>query len=233
MYDICDMHSHILPAMDDGCATAEESLTVLKQMQAAGITKVFATPHYYPEETVEDFLQRRQQSLAVLLAQTDGVSLPEICCGAEVAWFAGMDSHPEIAKLCLGNSRYILLELPFSPWSKQVIRDVSNLCLRGFTPILAHFERYGHQKPDAIQKILQCDVLLQMNAATILGFWQGRKACKAIKQGAVQLLGSDCHGLHVRPPRLGEAILHLEKKKLHNALSQMEALSNEIFRDSR
>ena len=234
MYDICDLHSHILPAMDDGCATVEESAAVLQKMLADGVEKVFSTPHYYARESVEEFLLRRDQSLQQLLAHMKGEEMPQICCGAEVAWFPGIGNCPQIEKLCLGSSRYLLLELPFTPWSALVVRDVNNLCLRGMIPILAHFERYSScQTKEARQKLLQTDALVQINAGSVLDFWQSFAVCDAFKKGSAHLLGSDCHGLNRRPARLAEAVGRLEKKKLYGALAEMEALSNEIFREAR
>ena len=59
MYDICDMHSHILPGIDDGCRTLQESVAVLRKMRNDGVTKVFATPHFYhSRESAEEFLAR-------------------------------------------------------------------------------------------------------------------------------------------------------------------------------
>ena len=233
MYDICDIHSHILPGMDDGCKTVEESIAVLQRMYSDGVRKVFATPHYYARESVEAFLCRRQKSFDALQCCMEG-ELPEICCGAEVAWFPNLGADDGIKELCLGNSGYLLLELPFTPWSGQVIRDVNNLSLRGITPILAHFERYWrYQSEDSIQQLLQCDVLVQMNADTILDLWQRFAAVKALKKGKVHLLGSDCHGLTRRPSHLVQAVDALQKKKLFKILEQMESLGCEIFQKAQ
>lgn len=233
MYDICDIHSHVLPGMDDGCATLEESLAVLKKMRQSGITRVFATPHYYARETVAAFLQRRQESMALLAAALTE-DMPQLICGAEVAWFPGISSLAELDQLCLGQSRYLLLELPFTPWTKQVLRDVENLCLRGFVPILAHYERYAKvQSRQMLERMLDCEPLVQMNASRLLSIWSVGGACRDIQLDKVQLLGSDCHGLHHRPPRLGDAIAQLEKRKLHSALERMAALGEEIFRQAR
>lgn len=234
MYDICDVHSHVLPGMDDGCVTAEESVAVLEQMWESGIKRVFATPHYYARETVDRFLERRQASLEQLRQAGETRELPALCCGAEVAWFPGIGNHPEISRLCLGRSRYLLLELPFTPWSAQTLRDVDNLCLMGFTPILAHYERYTRcQSRQMLRKMLESGPLVQMNASQVLDFWKGPAARAALRSGAVHLLGSDCHGLHHRPPRLGKAIALLEKKKMQPALEQVEQLSGEIFREAQ
>lgn len=233
MYDICDVHSHVLPGMDDGCKTPEESLAVLKKMWDDGIRKVFATPHYYAREPVDQFLARREESLALLQPYLEGQQLPELCCGAEVAYFPGIGGNPELSKLCLGKSKYLLLELPFTPWNGQVARDLDNLCLQGYTLILAHFERYENcQSKAMLQRMLESEPLVQMNAGQLLDIWKGRKARTALQRGVVQLLGSDCHGLEYRPARLGQAITLMEKKKMHDALRRIEVLSNEIFREA-
>jgi len=233
MYEICDVHSHVLPGMDDGCKTPEESLAVLKKMWEDGIRKVFATPHYYAREPVDRFLARREESVALLRPYLDKQQLPALCCGAEVAYFPGIGGSAELSGLCLGKSKYLLLELPFTPWNGQVARDLDNLCLQGYSPILAHFERYvGCQTGEMLQRVLEPEPLVQMNAGQVLDVWKGAKARKALQRGAVQLLGSDCHGLEYRPARLGQAVALLEKKKLHDALSRMELLGNEIFREA-
>lgn len=236
MYDICDIHSHILPGMDDGCRTVEESAAVLKQMWDDGVTKVFATPHYYfSRESVEEFLTRRQASERELRVYLAGVEhpLPAICCGAEVAYFPGIETCQELSQLCLGQSRYLLLEMPFTAWSGQTVRDVGNLCLQGFIPILAHFERYAScQERQMLEKMLEAEPLIQMNAGHFLDIWKRSKARAALNRNAVQLLGSDCHGLEYRSPQLGQAVTWLEKKKTHAALARVEALSNEIFREA-
>ena len=236
MYDICDMHSHILPGIDDGCRTPQESVAVLKKMRNDGVTKIFATPHFYHSRgPVEEFLACRQASEEVLRAALaeESQPVPAICCGAEVAYFSGIADFEELSQLCLGKSRFLLLELPFAPWSGQIVRDVGNLCLQGFVPILAHFERYGGvQDRTMVRKILEFEPLVQMNAGRLLDVWKGRGARSALKRDAVHLLGSDCHGLERRPPQLGQAIALLEKKKMHTELARIEALSNEIFREA-
>lgn len=236
MLDICDMHSHILPGIDDGCATVEESVAVLRRMYKEGVRKVFATPHYYhSRESVEDFLKHRQESEAQLRSAMEKVNhpMPQICCGAEVAYFAGIDSCKELSKLCLGRSRYLLLELPFTPWSGQVVRDVSNLCLQGFVPILAHYERYtGYQSNRMLDAVLESDPLVQMNASAFLGTWKGLRARAALKRGQVHLIGSDCHGLERRPSQMGEAVDYLKRKRMDVTLSRVSALGNEIFTEA-
>ena len=82
--DICDFHGHFLPGMDDGSRSVAESLEMLQLAGEQGISKMFATPHYYPNETVDSFLVRRQQSwqkLKAAMEETEG-SYPQIALGA-------------------------------------------------------------------------------------------------------------------------------------------------------
>lgn len=235
MYDICDIHSHILPGMDDGCRTVEESVAVMRLSKAGGVSKMLATPHYYPRESVASFLERRAKSEQILRQRLvlEDAPVPRFCCGAEVAYFQGVSRLDGIESLCLGNSRYLLLELPHSPWTGEVVRDLDNLCLQGITPILAHVERYlSGQSRQMVQRVLQTESLVQMNAGYLLRFWQSSRAVKLLKNNTVQLLGSDCHGLEYRPPRLGQAVKLLQKKKMHGVLASMEGLGNEIFQDA-
>ena len=230
MPGICDVHTHILPGMDDGCKTPEESLSVLRAARAQGIRQIFATPHYYAPEPVEQFLRRREAA-AQLLRRHMTPAEPEICLGAEVAFYSGMSRDAHLEKLCLGASRYLLLELPFEPWSSDVRRELRNLCsIRGITPILAHIERYiPLQSSAALGEVLEMDVLVQMNAGYLLRFGSRRKACQLLKSGTVQLLGSDCHNMTHRPPNLGPAVSYLEKKGMTGVLARGAELSSHIF----
>lgn len=235
-FEICDMHGHFLPGMDDGCKTADESVQLLKESYRQGIHRMFATSHYYPVETVDKFLERREQSVQNLLArmEQDGGPFPEFVLGAEVAFHTGLSQNPDLHKLCLGQSRYLLLEMPFSKWSSNVVREVSNICsARGITPILAHIERYlDNQRPETLEQLLNLNVLVQMNAEPLLHLSSRRQARTMLKNGIVQLLGSDCHNLTSRTPNLGQALSYLEKKGMENCLYRVAHLSQSIFAEA-
>jgi len=233
MYNICDLHGHFLPGMDDGCKTAEESIQVLQSSYAQGIGRMFATPHYYPVETVDAFLERRQAAYGRLMEHMadSNAPMPEICLGAEVAYRAGISREDGLDKLCLGNSRYLLLELPFRQWDSNVVRDIQIMCsTRGITPILAHVERYlDLQSRDSLESVLELDVLAQMNTGNILRFSNRRMAKKLLKNGVVQLLGSDCHNLTTRPQNLGPAAEYLKKHGMEDILRSIGDFSMQIF----
>lgn len=234
--DICDMHSHVLPGMDDGCKTAEEALLVLQESYQQGVSAMFATPHYYPVESVDAFLSRREaawQRLSDQIQQVD-TQVPRLCLGAEVAYRPGLCYEENLQKLCLGNSGYLLLELPFSRWSRDVFRDIRNMySVKGITPILAHIERYlSIQTADMLEQVLELDALIQMNAESLLHFGRRRRHSKLLEKGLVQLLGSDCHNTTSRPQNLQAGIAYLEKRSLHRQISSVAEKSMDIFREA-
>lgn len=233
---ICDMHCHLLPGMDDGCKTAEESIQVLRTSYEQGVRQMFATPHYYPVESIDTFLARREAAMGRLSQRMEQEEqpLPQICLGAEVAYRPGLGYEEELDKLCLGSSRYLLLEMPFTRWSEEVVRSVRNICnIRGITPILAHIERYlSMQSRDTLMRVLEQEVLVQMNAENLLQFSKRGKARKLLESGTVQLLGTDCHNLTSRKPNLGPGVEYLEKKGLTHIVRDIADLSQSIFREA-
>lgn len=232
MHNICDMHSHILPGMDDGSRNADESVQMMRVAYAQGVGRMCATPHYYPVETVDSFLERRRVAVAALNSKIAEYAkpLPEICLGAEVAFRPGLEHEEQLDKLCLGSSRYLLLEMPFAKWGKDVLRSVHNICNRGITPIIAHMERYlSMQNTGTIRQLLQADVLVQMNASQLLRFFGRNKACRLLCSGVVQLLGSDCHNTTSRAPNMGAAVSVLKKRGLEDVLQHINQMANDIF----
>lgn len=234
MEGFCDLHSHILPGMDDGCKTPEQSVEALRHSYAQGVRVIFATPHYYPVETVESFLARRQSAWETLQAEIKkqgATDIPQIVLGAEVAYRPGISSTEGIEKLCLGSSNYLLLELPFRAWGKEELRQVSNFnCARGITPILAHYERYRSlQSRQMYVQMARQDVLIQKNAEAFSGFFGERRACREVKSGMIHLLGSDCHNLSSRKPNMNLATESLQRRGLQKELDRITKNSWEIF----
>ncbi len=237
MERICDLHMHFLPGMDDGCKTPEESLQVLQASYRQGIKRVFATSHYYPVEPVAAFLQRREEAVSRLEAHIrsqEVQDIPQICLGAEVAYRPGLGQQENIEQLCLGASRYLLLEMPFTRWGKTEVREVGRLiATAGVTPVLAHIERYfDHQDKSVLMAILEQDVLVQMNVGPLLDRSARRGAMKLLEGGVVQLLGTDCHNMKDRSPKLQEALSFLQKKKMFGVLSSIAHFSDQVFREA-
>ena len=112
--DVVDFHAHILPGADHGSDSIETSIKQLKLAAGEGVTRIIATPHFYPHRhTLDKFLEKRAACAKVLLDACDG-TLPEVKLGAEVLLCPGLDKIQGLEKLCLSGTKYLLLELPFS-----------------------------------------------------------------------------------------------------------------------
>ncbi|MBQ9518697.1 MAG: capsular polysaccharide biosynthesis protein [Firmicutes bacterium] len=213
-----DFHSHILPRIDDGSKSSEMSVQMLEASYAYGVDTMVATPHFYiTHNTAENFEKKRSESyeaLKVRIAEYDK-PLPDIILGAEVYYFRGISKYDFLDKLKIGNTNYLLLEMPFECWNERVLREVSEITEEtGLIPVIAHIDRYiDLQKgTDNIDRLVSMDIPIQMNADYINGFFTRSKAIKLIKNGVVTLLGSDCHNMDSRRPNLGQALDILTKK---------------------
>ena len=230
-----DFHCHVLPRMDDGSKSTEESLAMLRRSAEQGVTTVAATPHYYAErETVSDFLARREAAASALREAMAGCDeLPALRLGAETAWFPGISTAPDVERLCLEGTRVLLLEMPFSPWTKRIFKELEGLtAVRGLTVMIAHIERYAGAGNDwkAVRELLDCDVLIQANAEFFLGTWSRVRALRMLRAGEIQLLGSDSHNLTSRPPNLGQAARVIERKCGKELLLEMERFSERLLK---
>ena len=176
-----DFHSHILPAMDDGSESVEQSVEMLAAMQAQGVDTVVATPHFdMRQENPEQFLARRQESLEKL----QGESLPDIRLipGAEVLYCGvPLYRYENLDKVCIGDTRYLLIETLFPVWTEEFRQDLQYLMMeRNIVPILAHIERYYfiRKNRSMIRDLRREGALLQMNAEAFLHPKTRRRALK-------------------------------------------------------
>ena len=209
-----DFHSHVLPGIDDGSKSPEESVKLLDMLAHQGVEIVVATPHYNPSrENVTQFDQRRREALEDLRRFANG-DMPQILLGAEVAYYSGISGIEELDKLCIEGTRLLLLEMPMAKWSKYTIDELINLSsTRGIIPIIAHIERcIAMQGREVMDTLCQNEVLMQINASFIIRIVTRMKAIRFLSNRVVQIIGSDCHGVNLRPPRLDEAYKIVEKR---------------------
>lgn len=234
---LTDFHSHILPEMDDGSSSVEESLTMLRMLTDAGVRRVVLTPHFYrSDENIEKFLTRRQKSYEKLLSTMDDFeNPPELILGAEVYFYPSLSSDPDFDKLCMGNTNYILLELPFEHFYENFFIDFSKFMNRCSQKILlAHIERYlkfGNTQKEIDRVLAFGGISCQMNCSSLAeASWlhQG-KIIKMIKSGTINVLGSDAHNLHRRPPMFKEALNIINKKCGKDVISEINAYGNKLL----
>ena len=202
-----DIHTHILPGMDDGSGSLEESLAMAKESARQGVRLLAATPHFYAtQEDPNSFLRRRERSLA-LLERAWQDSFPTLLVGAEVRYFDGISRVEKIAHLTLDHTRILLLEMPFTSWSRRMVEEVVELQRsRGLQVLLAHVERYMKDQDGQVwETFRQNGVWMQCNANFFLRWQTKRKAQALFKKGEIQMLGSDTHNMTSRPPNLAMA----------------------------
>lgn len=210
-----DLHTHILPGIDDGAKTAEESLTMLCMEREQGVDTVVLTPHFYRDrENPKHFLKRREAAMFTLgkavlaLTEEERNALPRLLIGAEVAWAPNLADWEELPELCIGNTKNLLLEMPFTLWTDRMIDQIYDLMSRtGITPVIAHLERYWKiQRPEHIREVLELGVPVQISADVLLHFASRGSALKILKNKQAHLLASDCHNCIRRPPDLAAAL---------------------------
>lgn len=212
-----DFHTHILPDIDDGAGSVEESVRMIEMLYEQGVRKILLTPHFYAYMlSVEEFIGKRRVSLDKLLKILQEKNLNvELYLGGEVLFYEELWRLNDIKKFCIAGTDYILIEMPFSSWEKNMVESVTNLCSRGVVPVIAHFERYLAYKGNSkkIKELMNAGALLQMNCQYLTNFFTRSKAIRYIRKGEVLALGSDCHNISGRKPDF-ENIDKLLKKKL-------------------
>lgn len=235
-YQIPDIHSHILPGFDDGSRSTEMTLAMLNEMTAQGIGLLAATSHFYPTRIGMDaFLAGRQRAVEKLRTVYDEGRHPKICLGAEVAYYPGISRSDRLRELTVGGTDYLLLEMPFSRWSEDVIEDLLAIPDEwGLRPILAHIERYAsYQKHSTLPDLIENGILIQSNAEYFLDPKTAKKAMKMLKNGEIHFLGSDCHNMIARRPNLGPAICAIAEHGLERKLEELAERGRELFSRAR
>ena len=229
-----DLHCHFLPEMDDGCKSVEESVKLLEEQWRQGCVGIASTSHYYARESIAEFLARREASFAKLRAALEKVHpeyVDKIVFGAEAAYHPALLRDPDLPKLCIGKSRYLLLEMPFEPWSPRILRDVQSLLsTTRIRPVIAHLERYlDLVDEDAVDALVDMDVLIQMNAGCIQHFSSKRKAVRLLRDGIIDVIGTDSHNLTSRAPNMAKGIQKIRKAGFDGEMDDILAMNEEIF----
>lgn len=229
-----DLHAHILPKMDDGSKSVEESIEMLTEMYQEGIATVVATPHFdMRRESVEEFLERREHSYQKLMAAATDVDIPKVLLGAEVLYCGvGLSRIDNIEKLCLGCGRYLLVETLRRVWEDSFSLDMRKLMVeQNITPILAHVERtMQSRKNRKVLKALQAEgVMAQSNAEFFLSWRSRRTALKMLKEKKIQVLGSDCHNMRDRKPNLAGAMGRIQEKLGEKAIQKLVTRAERVL----
>ncbi|MBQ8611097.1 MAG: hypothetical protein IJ412_05225 [Oscillospiraceae bacterium] len=229
-----DFHSHILPGIDDGSRSVEESITMLQLLAEQGVTHVVATPHFYARhDRPEVFLERRKKAAGILLNElVKYPGLPEVSIGAEVYYFRGISESDLIPQLTIDQKRCIMIESPGSPWNECFYQELEQIHRRwGITPVVAHMDRYiaplrTHRIP---QRLRELPVAVQANASFFTNRATAGMAVRLLRDGYIQLLGTDCHNTFDRAPNMGAAAAVIEKNLGIHVLENIRVFSRELL----
>jgi len=232
---LIDIHSHILPCVDDGSKSIEMSIEMLRRCKEQGITDVVATPHFDAQyDNMEIHNEKVNSAYSQLCEAIESEDLPRVHIGAEVYYFSGIGKSYGAKKLALAGSRYILLELPHINFDNTLIKDIENISdIVGLTPIIAHIERYTSQR--GFKKLLGLIesgiVLAQINASSLFMPSFRRIALKLIKKGYISFIATDTHSLDNRPPMMEEALNEIEKQLGSHQKRVFLKNSDKLYRD--
>lgn len=224
-----DIHAHILPQMDDGSISAEMTAQMLRLSRQQGVTLLIATPHFYAyKDSPEQFLARRQAAFEKI--EYDENTMPRLLLGAEVAYFDGMNRCEELRQLQLGDSGLLLVEMPFSAWTGRMVEEILSLRrMLDLQPVLAHVERYGRQFAKYQKPLLEGGVLLQCNADAFLGGLSASRYLRMLKNSEVHFLGSDCHNMNTRAPKLDQSANVIAKRLGGDTLEDLDRFAKSIL----
>lgn len=185
------------------------------------------TPHYYSDAiSYQDFVAKRDNAFKIL-SEALSADDPTLILGAEVYMSSYLFNYENLDKLCIGNTRYALIEHSFSnDFSRKTFDNLMNLNYDyNITPILAHIERYGALMEDEalLDNYIAAGCLTQVNISSFASSHRSvrKKLLKYLERGKIDFIGSDCHNLDSRAPDYESGIKMIEKKLGHSAVEQL------------
>jgi len=213
-----DIHSHIIPGLDDGARDYNETMDILRMASENGTVHIIATPHFISETIKNDSGLIHEKTVELQnLANSEEFSI-SIHTGAEVFLSPDIPELLDKGVICtLNDSSYILVELPMSGLPVYTNDILYNLQLKGLIPIIAHPERNRDisRNPDILAKMVKRGILAQVNAGSITGLF-GREVrnttMKLIRSGLIQFVASDTHTCRGRSPKLAKAADIVKRK---------------------
>ena len=213
-----DLHSHILPALDDGARDMKKTREMLQIAYEEGIREIIATPHFFASQKSASVEQIKETIVRVQEEMEDWGFSIKLYPGNEIYYrseVAELLEEGEIATLA--DSQYVLVE--FDPRTEySYLRDgILKLDSFGYIPILAHTERYEclFEKKERLQRVKDHGGLIQVNASSFQrGIFDemGKRARYIMKNGFLDFVGTDAHSTGKRSPRIKETASYLYKK---------------------
>lgn len=210
MDEIFDVHCHILPSIDDGASNLEESLEMIAMEYKDGVRNLICTPHYRKNlfDTNLDIVSKSFQNVQEkALSRWPDLKLYLGCefhVNSEMIETIDQDERYRI-----NGGRYVLLEFSEPDDYSFIRRKASLLQSSGYTPVIAHGERYSSlfRQMERVEELKDMGIWIQINSGSILGKegWGVKRFCrKLLTRNLVDVIGSDCHNLRTRVSDMGE-----------------------------
>lgn len=213
---VTDVHSHLIPGIDDGAQTLDHSIGMLLKFQELGYKKVITTPHIlsdlYPN-TPETILN----GYNIVKKELERINLNiEFQTAAEYFYDDHLMAQIESNQVMKFNQNYVLFEFSFNTEPLHVDELIFKIQSKGLTPVLAHYERYSFclNNMKMAEELREKGCLIQMNLNSLTGHYGPavkKTAERLIKNKLVNLAGTDCHRiehLHLLERNLEKAYFH-------------------------
>ena len=187
-----DFHTHILPGLDHGSKSIEETKAQISLFLKHDVREVICTSHFYGHvHRIDDFLERREKSSLVLENYIKENKLDfRFHLSAETLAFVGIENLDRLSELTIGNSSTLLIELPYGPLASNIENSIAKLKKNGYDILLAHADRYNETD---IERLISLGAKVQLNASALSSLFVKRSYIRWLRDGVCVALGSDIH----------------------------------------
>lgn len=227
--EFVDIHSHLIPGIDDGSKKAEDSLNMMKSLQKIGFSQFISTPHIFQSvwNNTPEIIQREEENLKLFLKVNQN-PIP-LKAAAEYMLDASLTYRLETEKLLTLKDNMVLIEMSYLNPPIQLFDLVYEIQIAGYTPILAHPERYlfYHDHIHQYEKLKNAGCFFQLNLLSTVGYYGlgvAKTADLLLKKGLIDFVGSDVHHMnHIEA--FDRKVVVKEMAPLKEAIQQ-----NQLFR---
>ena len=226
-----DLHSHLLPNLDDGLEKMEQTIEFAKAMQNLGYKKLICTPHILPDvhnNSPETILPRLEEVRKAFAENNITINIE-----AAAEYMVGPEFHESIKndeQLLTFGKNYVLIEMSYAYPSQNIEQVIFDLIIKGYQPILAHPERYNYllAQKNIFEDFIYRGCLLQINILSLTGYY-GKPVMKAaeylVKKNLISFIGSDMH----HQGHLGMTQKFATNKQLHKMIGKLDLMNKSLL----
>jgi len=191
-----DMHSHLLPNLDDGSSSIEDSIILVNQLNKLGFDSLIITPHIMSDhyKNTPDTINKALDKLKSEISEIN------VKVSAAAEYYVDYDFEQKIGKeeLLTFGDNYILIEFSFLEPPRKMFETIYKLQMHEYKVVLAHPERYPFFEKDEYKELKEKNVFFQLNSLSLIGYYSKKvqeKSSYLIDSGYINFLGTDCHNL--------------------------------------